>query len=145
MGNDSLKPVLVVGSFDSMMSREIRLLQEAADVGPVHVQLWSDDLVTKLTGQPPKCPEAERLYMLDAIRYVDRVTLSDHVDEAMRMPLPGDLAGATWVCDQRSDHPDNAAWCREHGISYRVISEDTLRAIPDTPYRSTPDPQPTRK
>ena len=122
--------MLVVGSFDRVMAREMRFLQEAAALGPVHVQLWSDALTTKLTGEAPKCPEAERLYMLDAVRYVDRVTLLDQIEGASRMPVVAEVPAAAWVVDAQSDHPDNSSWCRDHGLAYRVISEDMLENIP---------------
>jgi cytidyltransferase-like protein len=130
MGQKSSKPVLVVGSFDSVMARELRFLQEAAAFGPVHVQLWSDALTTQLTGETPKCPEAERLYMLDALRYVDRVTLLDQMEGASRMPVVGDVPAAAWIVDPTWDYSDNRSWCRDHGLDYHVIPEDTLQNIP---------------
>jgi cytidyltransferase-like protein len=65
-----MKQVIVSGSFDDLRSRHIRLLEEASRLGQLHVLLWSDKLVGK-----PKFPEAERFYMVQAIRYVSTVRL----------------------------------------------------------------------
>jgi cytidyltransferase-like protein len=75
----TLNGVIVSGAFDDLRSGQVRFLEEAARRGPVHVLLWSDDAVRALQGAPPKFPQAERQYLLEAIRYVDRVTLSSGV------------------------------------------------------------------
>jgi cytidyltransferase-like protein len=64
--------VLVSGAFDDLRSREIRFLQEAARLGFVTVGLWSDDLVEHASGAC-KFPFEERRYLVESIRYVDRV------------------------------------------------------------------------
>src|SRR5512143_311972 len=65
--------VVVSGSFDNMRSKDIRFLQEAARLGQVQVLVWDDEVVCTVTGQPPKFPLAERSYLLQALRYVNRV------------------------------------------------------------------------
>jgi cytidyltransferase-like protein len=74
-----VKSLFVSGSFDNLQSGQVRFLEEAARLGRVHVLLWSDDAVQSLQGKPPKFLEGERQYLLEAIRYVDRVTLSTGV------------------------------------------------------------------
>jgi cytidyltransferase-like protein len=90
-------PVIVSASFDDMRSRHIRLLQEAAKLGQVHVHLWSDAAVEAATGQRPKFPQAEREYLVSAIRYVNRVTVTDDPPaDAPALPTPvrdADLGG----------------------------------------------------
>ncbi len=78
----SAPQVFVSGSFDDLRSRQVRLLEEAAQWGPLHVLLWSDRSAARLTGKTPKFPEAERLYLVGAIRYVNQVTLVEptHAD-----------------------------------------------------------------
>lgn len=66
--------IIVSGSFDNLRSRQVRLLHESSRLGKVHALVWSDDVVQELEGTSPKFPLAERLYTLQSIRYVDRVT-----------------------------------------------------------------------
>lgn len=61
---------IVTGSFDDMRSAQIRFLEESAKGVDLHVNLWSDSLVRSKTGKDPKFPQAERLYFVEAIRYV---------------------------------------------------------------------------
>ena len=39
-----MKKVVITGSFDDLRSRHIRLLEEAAKLGRLHVRLWSDKI-----------------------------------------------------------------------------------------------------
>ena len=72
-----LKQVVVSGGFDDIKSRDLRFLEEAAKLGELTVLLWPDAVLLKLTGQAPKFPLAERLYFLNAVRYVSRVVPAD--------------------------------------------------------------------
>jgi cytidyltransferase-like protein len=67
-----MKQVIVSGSFDDLRSRHIRLLEEASRLGNVHVLLWSDARAGK-----PKFSQAERQYLVQAIRYVTDVRIVD--------------------------------------------------------------------
>lgn len=84
-----MKQVVVSGSFDDLRSRHIRLLHEASKLGTLHVLLWSDRLVGN-----PKFPEAERLYLVQAIRYVTSVRVVD--DPRDTGPVTPDL----WVNEE---------------------------------------------
>ena len=68
--NPRPKQVIVTGAFDDLRSRHIRFLEEAARLGEVTALLWADDLVRQVEGKGPKFPEAERAYVLRAIRFV---------------------------------------------------------------------------
>ncbi len=74
-----MEKAVVTGSFDDMRSSDVRFLEEAAKQGELHVFLWSDELVRKLDGNFPKFPQEERLYFLQAIRYVNQVHLVDQL------------------------------------------------------------------
>ena len=64
--------VVVSGSFDNLRTPHVRFLHEASRLGPVHLLLWSDEVVRAVEGKEPKFPQEERLYFLGAVRYVDR-------------------------------------------------------------------------
>ncbi len=125
--------VIISGSFDDLKSRHMRLLQEAARLGPVHVLLWSDDVVQTLKGQGPKFPHAERQYFVKAVRYVDRVTLVDGSIE--RDALPAEYTGEAtiWVAEESNDSPEKRAFCEAHGLEYGVISKSSLMGFPESP------------
>ncbi len=124
-----MNSVYVSASFDDVRSRDMRLLQEAARFGPLHVLLWSDDAVTRLTGKPPKFGEAERQYFVESICYVDRLTVVD-VPGADSLPAEFAMGPATWVVGESQEAAAKRSFCQQHGLDYQVLSESDLDGYP---------------
>jgi cytidyltransferase-like protein len=121
--------VYVSGSFDNLSSREVRFLQEAARLGPLHVLLWADELAGWFSGRPPAFPQAERLYLLDSLRYVRQVSLVESLPDPDSLPsgLPG---GGTWAVDEAGRRPARQEHCRARGYNFQVIREEALAGFP---------------
>jgi cytidyltransferase-like protein len=128
-----MKTVLVTGDFDDLRSADVRFLQEAARLGPVHVLLWTDAAVEQLDDRPPKLPEAERQYLLEAIRYVERVTLRSAPFEPDALPPQWAASAAAWVVPESDDTAAKHAYCRAHGLEYRVLTMKDLAGFPEIP------------
>jgi cytidyltransferase-like protein len=130
-----MRQAVVSGGFDDLRSRHIRFLQEAARLGALTVALWSDEAVRAATGKPPKFPEAERGYLLESIRYVDRVRLVEGQIEQDEVPgldaLP-DRPDA-WVVDAEHDTAGKRAFARSRGLAYHVLGDDALSGFPIAP------------
>jgi len=127
------RAVVVTGAFDNPRSREVRFLEEAARLGAVTVCLWSDRLAQEQTGQPPKFPEAERLYFLNAIRFVSRVRLIDQIAGAQPLPDPAGFRGAIWADEENPDREARLAFSRQAGLEYRVLAAEQLAGYPEPP------------
>jgi len=109
------KQVVVSGGFDDLKSRDLRYLEEASKLGELTVLLWPEVTLEKLTGKAPKFTQAERLYFLNAVRYVSRVVVADGAD-----------------CETTT----NAArkqFAADHNIAYRVFTADELKGFPEPP------------
>jgi cytidyltransferase-like protein len=128
-----VKTVVVAGDFDDLRSADIRFLQEAARLGSVHVLLRSDAAVEHLDGRPPDLPEAEREYLLRAIRYVDRLSLCSIPFEPDALPSQWAASAAIWVVRENDSTPAKRAYCRTHGLNYRVLTAEDLAGFPDDP------------
>ena len=126
----SVPKVLLCGSFDNMRASDIRLLDEASMLGAVHVFLWDDTLVEALTGKAPKFPQEERLYYVQALNHVSTVTLIDRLASAHELPRPMDGQGATWVVPEDEDSADKRALAGVYGLTYQVITRETLATYP---------------
>lgn len=123
--------VVVSGSFDDLRSPDVRLLQEAGRLGPVHVRLWSDELVASLLGRAPAFPQAERRFVVAALRYVASVGLV-----TARASITGSLVGLRpRAVFQRpgEDDPAVRAASRHLGIEYVVPDPTALDGFPDAP------------
>jgi cytidyltransferase-like protein len=127
--------VVVSGGFDDLRSPHIRFLQEAARLGALTVALWSDETIRAMTGKAPKFPEAERMYLLDAIRYVSHARLVggqielDEVPGLEGFPNRPDV----WVVEAEHDTAGKRAFARARGLAYRALSGADLRGFPVAP------------
>jgi cytidyltransferase-like protein len=130
----SQKKVFVSGCFDMLHSGHIRFLEEAAQYGEVHVGLGSDRTVLELKGRAPVNNQAERKYMLEALRHVASCQVNsgsgvlDFIAELDRM------APDVLIVNEDGNLPAKAELCRQRGIEYVV-----LQRVPhaDLPARST--------
>lgn len=138
------KTVIITGSFDDLRSRHVRLLQEASRLGRVHVLLWTDAMVEAVGSARPKFPQDERRYLLEAIRYVDRVSLCNGPADSVALPEHEIRAPAEWVVDSSADTPAKRAFCQRHALAYRVLGPEDLQGFPEEP-SSVVEPAPGRK
>ncbi|HWW03320.1 MAG TPA: adenylyltransferase/cytidyltransferase family protein [Candidatus Acidoferrum sp.] len=125
--------VVVSGGFDDLRARDLRFLDEASKLGSLTVLLWPDEALQSLTGTPPKFPLAERLYMLNAVRYVTHVIPLAASVKVNTLPKLDGFRLEVWV-DERS--PANAArqaFCRQHGLEYRVLPASRMLGFPAPP------------
>jgi len=132
-----MKKLVVTGSFDNLRSSDVRFLEEASKSGDVRVLLWSDETARCLEGKAPEFTAEERLYLLQAIRYVREVRLVTGRVEPDAIPQTDEVQPEIWVVDEASDSLQKRAYCESHGVGYRVVKKEELEGFPvarvDTP------------
>ncbi len=132
-----MRTVVVSGTFDNLRSRHVRFLEEARKLGDsLHVLLWAGAAAGALEGQPPRFPESERRYLLEAIRFVDRVWSVDGPLDRFSLPRVEGLRPSVWAVDEREVAVPEAgarrqAYCRAQGIEYHGLSATDLAGFPD--------------
>jgi cytidyltransferase-like protein len=129
------RTIVLSGAFDDLRSAHVRLLQEAGRLGTVHVLLWSDQQVNAQTGRPPKFHQEERLYLLEALRYVQRVTVPAAVFDPDTLPEAdppprGCPPNILWVTGEAEDSPGRRSFAKAWGLDYRVIRAGQLVGFP---------------
>lgn len=137
--------VTVCGSFDDLRSTQVRFLQEASLLGAVHVLLWSDQQVESHLGRPPKFPLEERRYLLQALRYVERVSVPPARFPADTLPASVRPQAGWWVVGEAEDSPARRAFAAAHGLGYRVIRDAQLHGFPAWQEGAGPGGGPRRK
>lgn len=127
------KPVVVSGGFDDIRARDLRFLEEAAKLGELTVLLWTDEAIKQATGKPPKFSLTERIYFLNAVRYVSRVEQlgNQFVPDALPK-IPGQRP-YIWADAESPANPIREKFCRENNIAYRIFSADDLKGFPEPP------------
>jgi cytidyltransferase-like protein len=127
----SSKQIIVSGGFDDIHSRHIRLLEEASKLGDVIVLLWADKILEQQTGKAPKFPLAERLYFLDAMRYVSRVVpLPESADPNVLPEITG-LKPGLWVDEESEFNTARRDYCGKRGVEYGVLTARQLGGFPE--------------
>jgi cytidyltransferase-like protein len=127
----SPKQVIVSGGFDDLKSRDLRFLEEAAKHGELGVVLWSDDMIVRLTGKPPKFPLAERRYFLNAVRYVSKVIEANR--SASFDSLPKSLQSDFWADCETMTNDARQNFAAENKIAYHIFSAGELKGFPEPP------------
>ena len=129
--------VFVSGAFDDLRSHHLRFLEEAGRLGPVTVTLWSDDEVTRTQGKC-KFPFEERRYVLEAIRFVDRVVGKpwDSEQDALRALVERDdeTDDAVLALLAADVTEDKAEYCRRHGIRLVAIHPMQVAGFPPSSF-----------
>ena len=121
-------PVIVEASLDNLRSDDVRFLEEAAALGPLHVRVPSDALVAQVTGAAPRFPAAERTFLAESIRWVARA-------EVVERPVARELdrlaaGGATLVVRAEDEDPTVWAAARALGVPYGVVPRTARAGFP---------------
>jgi len=123
--------VVVSGGFDDIRSQDVRFLQEAICFGPLHVFLWDDELLRSATEKQPKFPEQERLYYLQAIRFVHKVHLVHDLSDTDTLPNVLDVKPTVWAVTEYEHTPQKQAYCQTNNLRYEIVKQQQLQGFPN--------------
>ncbi|MGD1042899.1 MAG: adenylyltransferase/cytidyltransferase family protein [Sedimentisphaerales bacterium] len=129
---DSTSPpqVVIYGGFDDLRPNHFRFFEETAKLGKIHAFMWSDSAIKKISGTPPKFPQEERLYLLDSIRYIHKVIIINDANQDTLPESPG-FKPKIWVVDEQNDNHAKKMFCKDNGLKYHVLKNDTLNRFSD--------------
>lgn len=120
--------VVVTASLDNLTSADVRFLQEAARLGPLHVRIPSDALIERTTGRRPTFPAAERRFLAASIRCVNSVGVVDRDAQASLGRLAARFSTLV-VRDGEDADRLGAAWTAR-GRELRAITSADLEGFP---------------
>lgn len=115
------KKVFVSGVFDSLHSGHIAFLKEASKYGELYVGLGSDKTIFQLKGRKPINSEDERLFMIDALQCVHKVSINrgigllDFVDDLK------EIEADIFVVNEDGHTYDKEQLCSRLGVEYKVL------------------------
>lgn len=122
-----MSKVIVSGAFDNLTVRGVRLLQEAARLGKVTVDLWPDSMIDSILGLAAKFPQNERAYFVKALRSVSEVRiLPEEADPNAPEVDPADV----FMVENERLNPRLTSHCVENRISLVTIPEYQLAGFP---------------
>jgi len=123
--------VVVETSLDNLRSDDVRFLEEAAALGPLHLRIPSDALLAARTGATPLFPAAERLFLAKSIRYVAAAEIVDR--PVIGVPDALAATGAT-LAVREEDDPSIRAAAEAAGAPLHVVTAAARSGFP------VPDP-----
>jgi cytidyltransferase-like protein len=127
----SQKQIVVSGGFDDIKSRDLRFLEEAAKLGELTVLLWPDETLVELTGKTPKFPLVERLYFLEAVRYVCRVIPVGEEANLDELPDEYNFSPQIWVDLENHANKARQSFCKKGNLEYRILRAEQLSGFPE--------------
>ncbi|QNM85729.1 adenylyltransferase/cytidyltransferase family protein [Polaribacter pectinis] len=128
------KKVFVSGCFDMLHSGHLAFFKEAATFGDLYVGIGSDATVDELKGRKTINSERERIYMINAIKYVKQSFVNsgsgilDFKEDLIR------LKPDFFVVNEDGYSPEKERLCKKLGIKLHVLSR---QPDADLPARST--------
>jgi glycerol-3-phosphate cytidylyltransferase len=110
-----MKTIFTVGVFDLLHVGHILLFKHAKELGDrLVVAVQNDDVILKYKPDAEMVNTTEeRLFMVQSIRYVDKVVTYDDVDEIVKNVDFDIFAKGPDQCHERFQRA--VKWCQEHG------------------------------
>jgi cytidyltransferase-like protein len=125
------RPILVVGAFDDLRYGDVRLLDEASGLGPVTVLLLTDEGMAATTNSSPKFPWPERLYLLQAVRFVSQVLPLNALDPRQILSAAAETRPRLWLDRQGPENDARRQLAVQSGLEYRVVPSSQLAMFPE--------------
>ncbi len=140
------KKVFVSGCYDMLHSGHVAFLEEAASYGELYVGVGSDKTVNELKARKTINSDAERLYMIQALKVVKDAWINSGTGSLDFIEEIKQLKPDIFFVNTDGHTPAKEALCKEMGIEY-IVSErkphgnlparstTSLRKICRIPYR----------
>lgn len=118
------KKVFVSGCYDLLHSGHVEFFRQAAAYGDLYVGIGSDTTIQELKHHKPMFPESERLFMVQAIRYVHQATINTGSGYLDFEPVVDELKPDIFVVNEDGSSEDKRRFCAERGIEYVVLKRE---------------------
>ena len=125
------KKVFVSGCYDMLHSGHVAFFKDAARYGDLYVGIGSDATIFGLKARQTVCSEAERLYMVKAIRHVKDACINEGSGMMDFVKSVERIKPDIFVVNEDGDSDVKRTFCEERGIEYVV-----LKRVPDAGYLS---------
>jgi len=127
----SRKKAIVTGCYDWLHSGHVRFFEEASAYGDLYVDVGSDANIRLLKGEGhPLFPQAERLYMVRAVRFVCRAFIGTGTGWMDAAPEIEIIRPDYYVVNEDGDRPEKREFCAARGIKYVVLRRLPARGLP---------------
>jgi cytidyltransferase-like protein len=124
------KKVLVSGCYDLIHGGHIAFFKTASQFGKLYVAVGSDGNVLELKGRPTTFTEAERVYLVRSVRYVEDAFVSSGSGMLDYAPDMERIKPDIFVVNADGHTPEKEALCRKLGVEYKVLERIPEAGLP---------------
>jgi cytidyltransferase-like protein len=125
------KKAIVTGCYDWLHSGHVRFFEEVSELGDLYVAVGNDANVRNLKGEGhPLFPQEERLYMVQAIRYVTQAMPTSGWGWMDAEPEIAWLKPEIYAVNEDGDKPEKREFCAQHEMEYVVLKRLPKEGLP---------------
>jgi cytidyltransferase-like protein len=125
------KKAIVTGCFDYFHSGHVRFFEEVSTYGELTVSVGSDANVQLLKGPGhPKFSQAERLYLVAAVKHVFRAVIGSGEGWMDAAPEIEALRPDYYIVNEDGDRPEKREYCEARDIKYLVLRRTPQSGLP---------------
>jgi len=132
------KKVFVSGCFDLLHSGHLAFFEEASQYGKLYVALGSDKTIRDLKGKDTVNNEAQRLYSVKSIKYVENAFISSGSGIIDFRKEFVEIDPDILIVNEDGHCPEKEILCKETNTEYKILKrtpKDDLPAISTTKLR----------
>lgn len=124
------RKVLVSGTYDLLHAGHVAFFETAAGYGDLHVCVGRDENVVALKGRPTRFTEAERLYMVQAVRHVHHARLSTGLGVLDYEPDLAEIRPDIFIVNEDGHTEGKRALAEAYGVRYLVLPRVPKEGLP---------------
>jgi cytidyltransferase-like protein len=122
--------VLVSGCYDLLHAGHITFFETAARYGDLYVCIGSDENIALLKNHGPKFSQAERLYMVQAIRHVRHARICSGRGMLDFEPDLAEIKPDLFIVNADGGSEDKRRLCEQYGVQYLELPRDPKPGLP---------------
>ena len=130
MVKEGEKKVFVSGCFDLLHAGHVEFLRQACQYGDLYVSLGSDETVRQLKNRDTVYNEEERLFIIQAIRYVKEAFISRGEGVMDFTEKLREIKPDIFVVNEDGDAEEKRKLCDELKIEYVVLKRTPSENLP---------------
>ena len=112
------KKVFVTGCYDLLHSGHIEFFKQASQYGDLYVGIGSDKTIEEYKHHKPMFPQEERLFMVNAVRYVKEALINEGRGVIDFLPSLDRIKPDIFLVNAEGGSDTKRKICEERGIEY---------------------------
>ena len=124
------KKVLVSGCYDLIHGGHVAFFKTAAQYGKLYVAVGADSNLLLLKGKAPYFSQDERVYMVNAIRFVEEAFIASGYGMLDFEPDLKRIKPDIFIVNSDGHTAEKEILCKKHGVEYKVLERIPEEGLP---------------